>query len=245
MIRVSELSEYVYCARAWWLRRVAGEEPAGHARRKWGTLLHRRHGCLVRLSSMVFWLAGILVAAVPISADANTGLPPLFLLLAGLSFWLALALRRNTGIPWVRVVGSDTGGDHHHSLAQPLLARQIGLTGKPDYILEKGGVWFPVEVKPGRHATSPYESDVMQVAAYCLLLEETTGSPPPYGLLRYARTTFRVPYTPSVRERVLNVLEAMWADLTDDDDEPCARSHSNPARCRHCGFVAICEESLV
>lgn len=77
MIRVSELSEYVYCARAWWLRRVAREEPAGSARREWGTLLHRRHGYLVRLSSMVFWLAGILLAAalIILIAAANTGLP--------------------------------------------------------------------------------------------------------------------------------------------------------------------------
>ncbi|NJN66899.1 MAG: Dna2/Cas4 domain-containing protein [Chloroflexaceae bacterium] len=164
----------------------------------------------------------------------------LLLLLAGLLFWLAQALRQPTGIPWVRVVGSDTGGGR--TFDHPLFARSIGLTGKPDYVLEKRGVCFPVEVKPGREATSPYESDVMQVAAYCLLLEATTGHSPPYGLLRYARITFRIPYTPAVRDRVLSVLEAMRADLT---REPCARSHTNPSRCRSCGFVAICEESLI
>ena len=44
IIRASEVGEYVYCARAWWLRRVAGLEPAGRERREWGTVLHRRHG---------------------------------------------------------------------------------------------------------------------------------------------------------------------------------------------------------
>lgn len=44
IIRASELGEYVYCARAWWLRRVLGWEPAGHERREYGTALHRRHG---------------------------------------------------------------------------------------------------------------------------------------------------------------------------------------------------------
>lgn len=44
IIRASEVGEYVYCARAWWLRRVAGLEPAGHERREYGTALHRRHG---------------------------------------------------------------------------------------------------------------------------------------------------------------------------------------------------------
>ena len=44
IIRASELGEYVFCARAWWLRRALGWEPEGHARREYGTLLHRRHG---------------------------------------------------------------------------------------------------------------------------------------------------------------------------------------------------------
>ena len=44
VIRASEVGEYVYCARAWWLRRVAGLEPAGSERRELGTAMHRRHG---------------------------------------------------------------------------------------------------------------------------------------------------------------------------------------------------------
>ncbi|HEX5691878.1 MAG TPA: hypothetical protein VFX76_17805 [Roseiflexaceae bacterium] len=44
IIRASEVGEYVYCARAWWLRRVAGLEPAGRERRELGVALHRRHG---------------------------------------------------------------------------------------------------------------------------------------------------------------------------------------------------------
>jgi CRISPR/Cas system-associated exonuclease Cas4 (RecB family) len=44
IIRASEVGEYVYCARAWWLRRVGGLEPGGHERRELGIALHRRHG---------------------------------------------------------------------------------------------------------------------------------------------------------------------------------------------------------
>lgn len=47
VIRASEIGEYVYCAHAWWLRRVAGLTPAGHERRERGTALHRRHGAAV------------------------------------------------------------------------------------------------------------------------------------------------------------------------------------------------------
>lgn len=58
IIRASEIGEYVYCARAWWLRRVAGVEPEGQARRDHGTYLHTRHGRAVSMSSRLLWIAG-------------------------------------------------------------------------------------------------------------------------------------------------------------------------------------------
>jgi len=61
IIRASEMGEYVYCARAWWLRRVAGWEPAGHERREMGTVLHQRHGRAVAGSRVLLVVAGILV----------------------------------------------------------------------------------------------------------------------------------------------------------------------------------------
>jgi CRISPR/Cas system-associated exonuclease Cas4 (RecB family) len=65
IIRASEIGEYVYCARAWWLRRVAGLEPDGSERRERGTLLHRRHGRAVAGSRVLLLLAAaLLVAAV-------------------------------------------------------------------------------------------------------------------------------------------------------------------------------------
>ncbi|NNJ10950.1 hypothetical protein EKD04_011465 [Chloroflexales bacterium ZM16-3] len=63
MIRASEVGEYVYCARAWWLRRVAGEEPAGQARRDLGTLRHARHSQAVAISGGLLWVAGLLLVA--------------------------------------------------------------------------------------------------------------------------------------------------------------------------------------
>jgi hypothetical protein len=61
IIRASEVGEYVYCARAWWLRRVVGLEPAGHERREYGTALHRRHGGAVA-GSRTLMLLGIALA---------------------------------------------------------------------------------------------------------------------------------------------------------------------------------------
>jgi CRISPR-associated exonuclease Cas4 len=170
-----------------------------------------------------------------------TGIAALLLAcLAGVLLWLALRLRQQTGLPWARVKASDTAAGE--PLDQPLFARRYGLTGRPDYLLQQGGATIPVEVKPGRQAPRPYDSDLMQLAAYCLLVEESTREPPPYGLLRYANATFRLHYTPEVRAELLAILEEM-RDALDEDD--CARSHDDPPRCAACGFVAQCSDALV
>ncbi|NTU83621.1 MAG: hypothetical protein HGA45_30335 [Chloroflexales bacterium] len=63
MIRASEVGDYVYCARSWWLRRVAGEEPEGRERRAAGVRLHARHGRAVSFSSAALWMGLIALAA--------------------------------------------------------------------------------------------------------------------------------------------------------------------------------------
>jgi CRISPR/Cas system-associated exonuclease Cas4 (RecB family) len=62
MIRASEVAEYVYCARAWWLRRVTGQAPEGQERRALGNARHVAHGRLVALSGMALW-AGLALLA--------------------------------------------------------------------------------------------------------------------------------------------------------------------------------------
>ena len=64
----------------------------------------------------------------------------------------------------IRYVGRET--------SRLLRSERYGLTGRPDYILERGGEIIPVEVKSGRKPPGPLFSHVLQVAAYCLLLEE-------------------------------------------------------------------------
>lgn len=160
------------------------------------------------------------------------------LMLAFVLLVWALRIRQRTGLPWAPVRAQDMRG---RELEKPLIARRIGLTGKPDYIIDQRGASIPVEVKPGRHAATPYESDLMQLAAYCVLIEETEDTPPPYGLLRYAEHTFRLDYTPQVREDVLVLIDEMRDAL---DAADCARSHDQPRRCQSCGFFAVCEDAL-
>lgn len=160
------------------------------------------------------------------------------LLVAGVLVLAALRLRRSTGVPWARVRASDTGW---RPVGSPLISRRYALVGTPDYLLESRSGVIPIEVKPGRTADEPYASDLMQLAAYCLLVEETTGRAPPYGLLRYATHTFRLEYTPAIRAELLTILADMDADRLAAD---VPRSHDQPARCRGCGFYAQCDNRL-
>lgn len=75
VIRVSEVGEYVYCRRAWWLGRLQGEASANVRELAAGTGAHARHGravaaagCLrlaaylslaVAIASFGLWLAGL------------------------------------------------------------------------------------------------------------------------------------------------------------------------------------------
>jgi CRISPR/Cas system-associated exonuclease Cas4 (RecB family) len=66
LLRASEVGEYVYCARAWWLRRVAGVEPAGAERREQGAALHAAHGRAVAASRLLL-VAAVLLALVAVA----------------------------------------------------------------------------------------------------------------------------------------------------------------------------------
>ena len=160
------------------------------------------------------------------------------LLLAFLALVWALRLRRATGLPWAPVLYRDSGGSVPE---KPLIARKLGLVGKPDYLLELRGQIIPVEVKPGRRAGRPYESDLMQLAAYCVLVEETSGVAPSHGLLRYAEQTFRLDYTDQIRADLLSILDEMREALADVD---CERSHEDRWRCASCGFFEQCTDAL-
>lgn len=58
VIRASELGQYMYCSRSWWLRRVEGWEPLNQERLELGTRLHEQHGRAVSGSVLLLIVAG-------------------------------------------------------------------------------------------------------------------------------------------------------------------------------------------
>ncbi len=161
--------------------------------------------------------------------------------------WLALRAagraRRSAGLPAGRIVYADTGD--WRPLEKPLFSAEYRLTGKPDYLIQTRSGLIPVEVKSGSAPAQPYPSHVLQLAAYCLLVEATAGQVPPRGLIKYADATFEIDYTPTLRTELLELLEAMRLHRASRAPSGVPRSHDEPQRCAGCGYRPACDQALV
>ncbi len=177
------------------------------------------------------------------------------LLAAACGAWL-LARRgaRRAGLPVGRVIYSDTGApvgrispivlnERGERQEKPLLSHRHGLTGRPDYLLETEEGVVPVEAKSTRCPPNgvPYESHLMQLACYCLLVEETMRAHVPFGVIRYRDRQLRVDYTEELRDALLALLAEMREAREASDVH---RSHEEWARCAACSYRALCDESL-
>lgn len=153
---------------------------------------------------------------------------------------IALRLRQSTGLPEGRVVYSDTGAWERNERA--FFSQKYRLTGKPDYLVrtEKGLV--PVEIKSGDAPSQPREGHVLQLAAYCLLVEEAYNERVPMGIIRYDDKQFAIDHTPALRARLLGVMNDMRAAL---DVADAHRNHNDAHRCGACGLRQACDERLV
>jgi CRISPR-associated exonuclease Cas4 len=164
----------------------------------------------------------------------------LVLLAAGLALlWWSRRTQRATGLPAGAVVYSDTGKEK--AVLEPLVSHRFGLVGKPDYLVEVAGgdrrTVVPLEVKSRRRPPFEDPGHILQLAAYCLLVEDIYGRRPPHGYLRYADDTIQIPYTDELRKAVLAAAEAMRKARTAAN---VGRSHQDAQRCRRCGYRESC-----
>jgi hypothetical protein len=76
VIRASEMAQYAYCAKAWWLGSVEGVQPSNVRQLEAGTAAHARHGARVALAG---WLSRAALVCLALS-------------LVLMVIWLALSL---------------------------------------------------------------------------------------------------------------------------------------------------------
>lgn len=154
-------------------------------------------------------------------------------------------LRRTTGFAFggteaARVIATDVG------IGAGLILRddELGLCGKPDYLLAAGGEdrLVPLEVKPKRRSARLYDSDRVQIGAYLLALRATADEHASrVGYVRYQTGTFEVALTPNleteIRELIAKLRRARQVAVVH-------RSHNSPPRCRACPVRQHCNEAL-
>jgi CRISPR-associated exonuclease Cas4 len=151
------------------------------------------------------------------------------------SRWSVHKGKKQYGIPEGSILYSDLNVP-----AEPLFSRRVRLTGKPDYIIRKENQYVPIEVKTG-NGPHPHQSQVLQLAAYCQILEDTTGVFVPEGILVYNNVPYTIRFDPKLRFELETVMKTMRASLRKGVVQ---RNHHEPGRCRNCSMRQYCTNTL-
>lgn len=129
----------------------------------------------------------------------------ILLIVTGLLFVIVWLRQRSFGSLSGKSIYSDT----HQLPGQVLYSDIFRLKGKPDYILQKGSEYIPVEVKTGKTPHSPYPNHVAQLVAYCVLVEEEYNSRPKFGVINYPEREFQIEYTEDQKEKLRRLIGEM------------------------------------
>src|SRR5438093_2295685 len=153
-----------------------------------------------------------------------------------------------SGAPPISRCCTSSASSQNTSTGSPLLLRdpQLGLRGRPDYLLEfevaGHPLYVPLELKPGRRSRRIYESDALQVAAYLIALRATAkDDAATFGYLRYATGTFKVGLSSELERRVSAIVQAIRAGRS---AATVNRSHSIVQRCVNCSVREHCNQAL-
>lgn len=127
--------------------------------------------------------------------------------------------------------------------AKALFSRRYRISGKPDYIVKNNHNYIPVEVKTGYHI-EPQKHHVLQLAAYCQLVEDNYTGFTPHGLLIYNDTSkqFKIPFDPSLRFELESTIKKMRNLLKTNEIK---RNHSDPHKCKNCSMKMYCDTKII
>lgn len=121
-----------------------------------------------------------------------------------------------------------------------LYSRKYELKGKPDMIILENKQFIPIKHKPT--STKAYENHIIQLIAYCILVEETYGITPSHGVLVLKDgKKEQVEFTEKRREKLLEILQHM-RQMFDAQQAPAYFTRFQ--KCRTCRYERICNELL-
>lgn len=119
-----------------------------------------------------------------------------------------------------------------------LVSERLGLRGRLDAAVEDDGSLAPYDVKATAPPKRPYQGQVLQVAAYALLLEEATGKRIGKGYFHYLVTNEirEQLITAEMKARVVEVLRSVEEVVKSEVMPPRAP----PSHCRDCVYRKLC-----
>jgi CRISPR-associated protein Cas1 len=126
-----------------------------------------------------------------------------------------------------------------------LASEAMGLIGKVDCVRRRDGSHLPYEHKRGKPARDKdnkpeaWPSDRLQLIAYAVLLEESTGQAIPEGRIRYhaANVTVRVPIDDRARQDLADAI-AESRRLRESIERPPITD--TPRLCEKCSLAPVC-----
>jgi CRISPR-associated exonuclease Cas4 len=266
-ISAAELEKFGYCPLSWWYSRQGTEEKQKKALDK-GVRDHKEVDRQVKLieeyegaskeaetSVAIFSIVATVLAIIALAISvfqtaewsyATVALGLVWLLAASMFLYVsaknterAIRARSKTGIATGKVVDVGASADTGEAIME---STAYGVRGLPDVVLRVEDELIPVEVKTGRVPKGPLFSHILQLAAYCLLIEERQGRPPPYGVLQYGKhTRHEIDYNDELKWTLVNKLIEMRQIIRTGEAH---RNHRRPGKCASCSRREGCDERL-
>ena len=126
--------------------------------------------------------------------------------------------------------------------AKPFFSNKYKITGKPDFIIKNNNCYIPVEVKSG-FCTEPQKNHIVQLAAYCQLLEENYERFCPYGIIVYSdRSRYKIPFDPKIRFELETALKNMRKIMKTGK---ILRNHNDFSKCNNCSMRSYCDFKIL
>lgn len=168
------------------------------------------------------------------------GIGFLLLIVIGVLWFQSQQLQSQSGLPQGNIIYTDVGAWFPNH--DPLYDRELKLVGKPDYLIEQdNGDIIPVELKSGLAPAEPHEGHVLQLAAYCWLVDQNYGIRPYYGIIQYKDKAFAVDYTADLEADLLDVVAEMRQDMY---ATAVNRDHDDWTKCNRCGVRSACNQRI-
>ncbi len=211
------------------------------------SLLKQRYEKIILLSSMGAIIISIVVimSFLPSSEGASKFLEILalmWIIAANILFYHSLHISEELLVRKMKYMAPDDSIAYVGIKGEsPMLeSRKYGIRGRPDYIIEKEGHYIPVEKKTGRTPKGPLFSHIVQLIAYCMLVEEAFGEVE-YGILEYDKKKYFIDYDENLKDAVINLREKLIEDLERGEAH---RNHERKGKCLSCSRRDICPERL-